>query len=154
MALDRIVLVRQYRPPLKGWTIEMPAGLVDQGEDQATAAVRELKEETGYSGTAVRGADPVIVSDPGLTNANFQMVEISIDGDASENQLVRPAEEDANIETVVLPLTGLKARLDGMLRVQEQTSCCVEFIRDGTHVDSRLYHFAVGLDYASRRGAN
>lgn len=39
---DCIVLVKQYRPPLKGWTIEMPAGLVDAGETQEEAAVREL----------------------------------------------------------------------------------------------------------------
>lgn len=39
----RIVLVKQFRPPLKRYTIEMPAGLVDAGESAETAAVRELQ---------------------------------------------------------------------------------------------------------------
>lgn len=40
---DRIILVKQYRPPVKGFTIEMPAGLVDPGEGPEVTALRELK---------------------------------------------------------------------------------------------------------------
>ena len=38
------MLVRQFRPPMGADTIELPAGLLDPGEDAATAALRELKE--------------------------------------------------------------------------------------------------------------
>lgn len=41
----KIVLVKQFRPPLKGWTIEMPAGLVDPDEAIETTAIRELEVE-------------------------------------------------------------------------------------------------------------
>ena len=34
-------------------TIEVPAGLVDEGESAEESAVRELREETGYHGKAV-----------------------------------------------------------------------------------------------------
>lgn len=44
---DRVVLVRQYRYALDDYIYEFPAGLVDEGEDYRTAAIRELKEETG-----------------------------------------------------------------------------------------------------------
>jgi 8-oxo-dGTP pyrophosphatase MutT (NUDIX family) len=44
----RIPIVRQYRPALETFTWELPAGLVDPGEDPATGCVRELLEETGY----------------------------------------------------------------------------------------------------------
>ncbi len=51
----RIVLIRQYRYPLGDWLYELPAGLIDPGESAEQAAVRELKEETGYRLEAVSG---------------------------------------------------------------------------------------------------
>lgn len=44
----RVVLVRQYRTSLGRELLELPAGLLDPGEDPAAAARRELQEETGY----------------------------------------------------------------------------------------------------------
>jgi len=41
-------IVRQYRPALESFTWELPAGLVDPGEDPAEGCRRELLEETGY----------------------------------------------------------------------------------------------------------
>ncbi len=43
-----IVMVKQFRHGLDGFTIETPGGLVDPGETPMEAAGRELLEETGY----------------------------------------------------------------------------------------------------------
>lgn len=45
----RIPLVRQFRPAVEAFTWELPAGLVDEGEDPSESCHRELLEETGYA---------------------------------------------------------------------------------------------------------
>lgn len=45
----RLVLVRQYRYPLGKVLLELPAGKRDPGETTLACAMRELREETGYT---------------------------------------------------------------------------------------------------------
>jgi ADP-ribose pyrophosphatase len=46
---NQVLMIRQYRHPVRQQLWEIPAGLLDiQGEDPLTAAKRELEEETGY----------------------------------------------------------------------------------------------------------
>ena len=51
---DSIVLVEQYRYPIEKRQWEVPAGTIDPGEDADACAVRELREETGYTAKRVR----------------------------------------------------------------------------------------------------
>lgn len=50
---ERVVLVRQYRYPVDQITYELPGGIIEKGENPATAALREMQEETGYTSTDV-----------------------------------------------------------------------------------------------------
>ncbi len=52
---DEMVLVRQYRHPLERMTWEVCAGGVDPGETPHDAAVRELREETGFRANSAPG---------------------------------------------------------------------------------------------------
>ncbi len=67
---ERLLLVEEYRPPVDGRVISLPAGLVgDAPEPEAPieAAARELREETGYEATRLDflGSGP---SSPGLAS--------------------------------------------------------------------------------------
>jgi len=44
---NKIALVKQFRIPIGGLTLELPAGMVDAGESPEKAAIRECKEEIG-----------------------------------------------------------------------------------------------------------
>lgn len=50
---DTVVLAEQFRYPTyengPGWILEIPAGIVEKGEDPITSARREITEEVGYA---------------------------------------------------------------------------------------------------------
>jgi ADP-ribose pyrophosphatase len=50
----RIVLVRQFRYGIDEFSLETPGGVIEAGEDPIAAGVRELREETGFSGAPAK----------------------------------------------------------------------------------------------------
>lgn len=51
---EKVILEKQFRPPMGRDVIELPAGLVEPGENMEEAAKRELIEETGWSASDLR----------------------------------------------------------------------------------------------------
>ena len=47
---ERVILVKQFRMGTKDFSLEIPGGMLDEGDSPAGAAARELAEETGYGG--------------------------------------------------------------------------------------------------------
>ncbi len=45
---ERIVLVKQYRHALGATSLELPGGILENGELPIASAIREMQEETGY----------------------------------------------------------------------------------------------------------
>jgi ADP-ribose pyrophosphatase len=63
----RIVLVRQPRPAAGKSLVELPAGVIDEGEEPLESARRELREETGLRGGTWRELAAFWAS-PGFTD--------------------------------------------------------------------------------------
>jgi ADP-ribose pyrophosphatase len=78
VAIDagHVLLVEQYRVPLGRDCLELPAGLVGdetEGEAVATAAIRELEEETGYRAARMTELG-LFYSSPGLASEGFTLL--------------------------------------------------------------------------------
>jgi 8-oxo-dGTP pyrophosphatase MutT (NUDIX family) len=65
---ERMLLMRRHRFIVDRWVWEVPGGYVDDGEDPAAAAVREVAEETGWR---PRGVEFVMSCQPLIGNADF-----------------------------------------------------------------------------------
>jgi ADP-ribose pyrophosphatase len=50
---DEILMIKSYRHLVDSIQIEVPSGYIDKGETPREAAIRELREETGYTATDV-----------------------------------------------------------------------------------------------------
>lgn len=79
LAVDdgHVLLVEQYRHPLKAVCLELPAGLVgddEEGEAVEIAAARELEEETGYR-AAMLEIIGEFASSPGMLSETFTLVK-------------------------------------------------------------------------------
>jgi 8-oxo-dGTP pyrophosphatase MutT (NUDIX family) len=51
---NHIVLVRQFRYGINEFSLEVPGGVMEAGEDPVMAGLRELREETGFSGAPAK----------------------------------------------------------------------------------------------------
>jgi ADP-ribose pyrophosphatase len=72
-----VLLVEQYRVPLGGPCLELPAGLVGdgiEGEAIEIAAARELEEETGYRADRIEILGR-FASSPGMVSETFCLVK-------------------------------------------------------------------------------
>ena len=63
---ETIILIKQYRPIIGKWLIELPAGTIEEGESTDSTALRELEEEVGYKAGKIQKILSFYVS-PGVT---------------------------------------------------------------------------------------
>lgn len=97
-----ILLIRQYRPALDSYVLEFPAGLIDIGESASECALRELREETGYSGNILKIMPPA-ASSAGLCGELLTLVLVSIDENKAENQTPKAdLQEGENIQSFLV----------------------------------------------------
>jgi 8-oxo-dGTP pyrophosphatase MutT (NUDIX family) len=136
------ILVEQFRPPMGQSTVEFPAGLIDKDETPEHAALRELREETGYIGEACKTLPQVsrtVCMSPGVTNESVHIVVVVVDLDNPYNKNPKP-EPDAG-EHIIIKRVSLK---EGIQKVLDQgTSMPIEGV----------YLFALGLELGKSIGS-
>ena len=111
-----ILMVRQYRHPVRACLWEIPAGLLDvAGEDPAVAAARELAEETDYA-AATWNTLAEFYASPGFTTEGariFLAQDLSLLPE--DQRTAREAEEAEFVPTWVRLDEALDAVMDGRL---------------------------------------
>ncbi len=109
-----LVLVEQYRIPVNGRVLELPAGLVgdcgDPGEDFKAAAHRELIEETGYRAASLKE----LLTSPSSPGMADEMITIYF---ASGLERVGSGGGDGSEDIIVhhVPLDGAVAWLEARM---------------------------------------
>ncbi|GJJ14887.1 hypothetical protein Clacol_009156 [Clathrus columnatus] len=117
-----IVILEQYRPPVDQYVIELPA---DGGETPEQAAIRELKEETGFEAEGIIESSYLMVTSPGMSTANMKLVALRV-----------PIENE----------NALKDLPEQVLEPGEY------IVRKGFAIDARLSHFALGYHFSTQLG--
>ena len=129
-----LVLVEQYRIPVKSRVIELPAGLAgdtgDRDEELKTAAQRELLEETGYRA----GFLEELLTCPSTPGMSDEIVTIFY-ASGLERVGSGGGDEDENITVHRVPLESATRWLETRMT-------------EGIMVDPKIY---AGLFWAGRR---
>jgi ADP-ribose pyrophosphatase len=116
----KVILIEQYRMPVGGHCIELPAGLVGDEDRNATVegtAIKELEEETGYTGTSVTRLGDFHAS-PGMVTESFSLVRV--DGVTKSGEGGGTEHEDIKVHLVA------RADIPAFLEQKRVEGCAVD----------------------------
>ena len=138
----KVLIEKIYRIPIQKYSLEFPAGMKDPEDDNpCTTALRELMEETGYTGTNPR---PLTLVKPDPWKSNSTHCQVYVDVDLTDENNKNPktnleAEED--ITCMWIGINNIKENLEKLAQDLD------------ADLDQRLYTWALGIDYAKKMKA-
>jgi ADP-ribose pyrophosphatase len=94
-----VVFTRQYKHGIGDFVLELPAGMLEPGEDPLGCARRELEEETGYIATEF-SLVAEFTTDPTSSTGRFSLF---IARNARPEGVTRP-EATEQVDTVLVPI--------------------------------------------------
>ena len=115
-----LLLVRQFRYPLKDYTLELPAGKLSPGEDPMVCAERELKEETGYTAEKLTKLTAIYTT-PGFCNERLHIYLAQRLKKSPTGQQLEEGELDLTVEQ--LPFSKAVAMIESGEIVDSKTIC-------------------------------
>jgi ADP-ribose pyrophosphatase len=121
-----LILIRQYRPALDSYVIELPAGLIDRGESPSDACRRELIEETGHYSDSVSSLSNGVISTGVLAENWHVMLALDVRPATEDELRACPPDETEDIEVIPVALEGAIEALS-------------EMEAEGAKVDIRIY---------------
>ena len=130
-----VILIKQFRPALDKYVIELPAGLVESKEDHMTAGKRELIEETGYSSEDISLLTDGVMS-TGINTEQWKIILAQNVRKVSREVLAEyPSDDNEDIEVIKVPLDTIYADMEN-------------FKENGVEIDLRIYGL---LELAKRK---
>ncbi|KAJ8454521.1 hypothetical protein ONZ51_g12977 [Trametes cubensis] len=127
------IIIEQYRPPVDRHVV----GLISEGESPEQTAIRELEEETGFKASGVVQSSPLLVSDPGMTNANMKLVTVDVPFPENLEMPAQKLDPGEFIQVRIVELAKLRAELQA-------------YERKGFVIDAKLDHLASGFELAEK----
>jgi ADP-ribose pyrophosphatase len=99
---EDVILIRQYRHGIQGFTLEIPGGIIEAEDSPEGAAVRELYEETGYRAKEMISLGSVHANPAILNNICYTYLAKDV-YQAGKQEL----DDKEDIEIVIKPLAEI-----------------------------------------------